>query len=75
MFTIFAVFESHVFDESGHQGNVSCVQWTPYNQFQLLSGSADKSIRVWDIRMAGALAVLDGSSVQPQRVVAGNGSS
>ena len=35
---------------SGHEGQVQCVQWNPRNQYNLVSGGRDHTIRLWDIR-------------------------
>lgn len=43
----------------GHTGPVWSLQWAPDKEYQLVTGSADHSIRLWDIRRAGAFAVLD----------------
>lgn len=43
----------------GHSGDVLSVDWSPTNEFMLATGSADRTIRVWDIRRAGALLLLD----------------
>lgn len=43
----------------GHSAEVLAVEWHPRNEFQLATGSADKTVRVWDIRRAGALLTMD----------------
>jgi len=43
----------------GHRDAVHAVQWSPSNEFLLATGSADKTIRLWDIRRAGCLLSLD----------------
>lgn len=37
----------------GHQGSVFSVAWSPGNPNQLVTGSDDRSMRLWDIRRAG----------------------
>ena len=43
----------------GHSAEVLTVEWHPRNEFQLATGSSDKTVRVWDIRRAGALLTMD----------------
>lgn len=46
----------------GHRDAVTCLAWHPTQEYQLLSGSRDGTIRWWDVRKSGAtaqLAVLD----------------
>ena len=46
----------------GHQGGVSCVQWSPVCDVILASGGLDGTIRLWDIRKSGSrscVTVLD----------------
>lgn len=43
----------------GHQAEVLCVRWSPTNEYIIATGSADMSIRLWDIRRPGALVVFD----------------
>ena len=35
---------------SSHQGWISSVSWSPVNQFELISGAYDSTLKVWDIR-------------------------
>lgn len=44
---------------SGHRAGVWAVAWSPFNEFELMSGGRDGQLRIWDIRRAGARAVLD----------------
>lgn len=41
----------------GHKEPVAAVEWIPYNEYLLASGSYDGSIRIWDIRKPGSVAV------------------
>lgn len=43
----------------GHQSEILSCTWNPRSEFQLASSSTDQTIRVWDIRRAGALMILD----------------
>lgn len=44
---------------SGHRAGVWAVAWSPAKEWELMSGGRDGQLRVWDIRRAGAKAVLD----------------
>ena len=35
---------------SGHRDDVYCTQWSPVQEHVLVSGSKDKTVRLWDIR-------------------------
>jgi DNA excision repair protein ERCC-8 len=43
----------------GHRREAMGVSWSPLSEFQLASCSLDRTVRVWDIRRAGCLMVLD----------------
>jgi len=43
--------------DSGSRG-ISSVQWSPVNEFVLVSGGADGCIKLWDIRKSGSTACL-----------------
>ncbi|CAG9462780.1 unnamed protein product [Pedinophyceae sp. YPF-701] len=43
----------------GHAGRVLCVRWLPASGFVVATGSSDGQVRLWDIRRAGTLAMLD----------------
>lgn len=42
----------------GHRDEVWSVVWSPIDEYLLASGSLDGSVRLWDIRRAGASACL-----------------
>lgn len=43
----------------GHKGTVNTIAWSPNNEYVLASGGSDNTIRVWDIRRAGAMMIFD----------------
>lgn len=44
----------------GHRASAWAVAWSPRDEHQLVSGGADRSVRVWDVRRAGScLRALD----------------
>ncbi|KFM23442.1 DNA excision repair protein ERCC-8 [Auxenochlorella protothecoides] len=43
---------------AGHRAPVLALAWSPAAAWQLLSGAADGSLRVWDVRRAGASLAL-----------------
>ena len=48
---------------SGHSKGVNCVEFSPYPEKPyLLSGSDDKSVKVWDLQTRQCLHTLDGHS-------------
>jgi WD40 repeat protein len=47
---------------SGHKGAVNSVVFTPFNQ-QAISGSADKTIRVWDLKTGQTSQTLTSTNV------------
>eukprot|EP00667_Euglena_gracilis_P011804 EG_transcript_12069 len=51
-----ATVTHHLF---GHTVPVWAVTWSPANQFFLVSGACDGSIRMWDVRRSGCLGTLD----------------
>ncbi|KAH9294346.1 hypothetical protein KI387_040448 [Taxus chinensis] len=44
---------------SGHRDGVWAVQWSASNEWMVITGGCDGSIRFWDIRRAGCFRVLD----------------
>ncbi|KAL9189990.1 hypothetical protein ACHAXT_009665 [Thalassiosira profunda] len=42
----------------GHEGGVNAVAWDPHRPFRLVSGGDDCTVRIWDVRKAGAAACL-----------------
>ncbi|OQS05071.1 DNA excision repair ERCC-8 [Thraustotheca clavata] len=56
----------------GHRASIRSLTWSKTNEYQLVSGATDGSIRVWDIRRSGATACLmclniDGPAELPRR--------
>ena len=44
---------------AGHKGGVNGIAWSPSHEYTLVSASADKTIRVWDVRRSGASACVE----------------
>lgn len=52
-----------------HQHEILTVDWNKYNEFQVVTGSVDKTIRVFDLRNAsGPVQVLHGHQLAVRRV-------
>lgn len=58
---------------SGHRAGVWALAWSPTSEWELLTGGRDGQVRAWDVRRAGALAVLDVSSTKRKQAVAAAG--
>ncbi|PNH03673.1 DNA excision repair protein ERCC-8, partial [Tetrabaena socialis] len=56
---------THVF--SGHRHPVTCLAWSTYDEYEVLSGDGSGQVRVWDVRRSGCRAVLDQYCTQRQR--------
>ena len=48
---------------AGHRGAVWAAAWARGSEYVLMTGGGEGSVRVWDVRTAGALASLDASRV------------
>lgn len=44
---------------AGHTNSVMSVTWSPIDEYLLVSGSKDGTIRLWDVRRAGWVSCLD----------------
>lgn len=44
---------------SGHREAVWAVQWSPVDEYLLVTASCDQTIRMWDVRRAGWLMCMD----------------
>jgi len=54
---------------SAHQYEVLSVDWSKYNRFQIVTGSVDRTLRVWDIRNPTApTATLFGHQLAVRRI-------
>lgn len=42
----------------GHSESVRACEWSPRSPYLLATGSADRTVRLWDIRRSGASACL-----------------
>jgi WD40 repeat protein len=47
----------------GHRGDVSSIDWHPLNFNYIASGSFDKTIRIWDIRMGRTALIMNAKEV------------
>jgi len=43
----------------GHTAEVISVEWSPTHEYTLVTGGSDRTLRVWDIRRAGTMMLLD----------------
>lgn len=48
----------------GHRDATWCAQWSKGSEWVLITGGGEGSVRVWDIRRAGAFMSLDASDLQ-----------
>merc|ERR1719379_489044 len=52
-----------------HQHEILTVDWNKYNEFQLVTGSVEKTVRVFDLRnLAGPLQVMHGHQLAVRRI-------
>lgn len=50
---------------TGHRQAVWAAAWSPSSQWHLATGGCDGQVRMWDIRRAGCIALLDQHDSQP----------
>jgi histone-binding protein RBBP4 len=36
--------------ERAHDGNINCLSFNPFNEFLVVTGSSDKTVKLWDLR-------------------------
>lgn len=44
---------------AGHTDAITALSWSPLSEYALVSGSADGSMRLWDLRKSGAMITFD----------------
>jgi len=57
--------DGHTFRLEGHTTEIDAIEWSPNNQW-LASGSADKTIRLWDTSTGEEIVVLEGHQCRVQ---------
>merc|ERR550514_450884 len=63
------VGDSPVQSIQAHQHEILTVDWNKYNEFQVITGSVDKTLRVFDIRnLTAPVQVLHGHQLAVRRV-------
>ena len=54
-----SAIDDSIFTLSGHSGNVRSVAFSPDGS-QIVSGSIDRTVRIWDVASGEELAILSG---------------
>ena len=54
---------------AGHRDAVWAAAWSRGSEYVLITGGGEGSVRVWDVRTAGALASLDASNIVGKDIV------
>lgn len=44
---------------SGHTDSITSLSWSPSNEFSLVTGSSDGSMKLWDLRKSGSVLSFD----------------
>ena len=52
----------------GHDGEILSVDWNKYDDHTVVSGSVDRTVRVWDLRTGHVRYILKGHDLAVRRV-------